>query len=167
MKSRLVTIEEANRMIPLLHNIVEDIRSSWDQIIAKRTELEFREKELKVRRASGKLEREDSEKEARINELKADLNALIERINNYIREVEDLGCYVEEFKRGIVNFPSLYHGRKVFLCWAIDEETVSNWHELDESYNDRVRIRDPKHFLNSDPQVHSRSGDVQNRAASE
>lgn len=149
MNSRLVTIEEANQMLPLLRRIVADIRCAWDQIIAKRTELEFREKELK--QSAGDDPARQTERVNRIDELKADLNSLIERINSYIREVEELGCYVEEFKRGIVNFPSLYHGRKVFLCWGVDEEHVTSWHELDESYNDRVPIRDVRQFLNQDP----------------
>ncbi len=153
MKSRLVSIEEANRMLPLLRGIVSDIRRCWDQIIAKRTELEFREKEMKQMRAAGTTPRESADRTHRIDELKEELNTLIERINCYIREVEELGCYVEEFKRGIVNFPSLYHGRKVFLCWGVDEDRVSSWHELDESYNDRAQIRDVNQFLRDTPRI--------------
>lgn len=144
MKSKLLTIHEANRMLPLLRSIVVDIRSSWNQIITRRGELESLEK--------GQRDGQMSEAEkAQIEELKTELNVLIERINNYIREVEDLGCFVEEFKRGIINFPSLYHGRKVFLCWGLDDEAVEFWHELDESYNDRVRIEDRGQFLSEKP----------------
>jgi hypothetical protein len=62
---------------------------------------------------------------------------------------EDIGAFVEEFKRGIVNFPTLYHGRKVFLCWSSseDDDSVIAWHELDEGFNDRVTIRRPAAFL--------------------
>jgi hypothetical protein len=144
MKSKLVTVEEANRMLPLLRSIVVDIRTSWDKIITKRTELECLEK-------SRSPKERDSDDAEHVEELKLDLNTLIERINSYIREVEDLGCFVEEFKRGVINFPSLYHGRKVFLCWSLGDETVSHWHELDESYNDRVKIEDTSKFLSSHP----------------
>ena len=89
----------------------------------------------------------------RSQNLKLELNYLIDKINNYIREVEELGCFVEEFKRGIVNFPSLYNGRKVFLCWKPGEEKVGYWHELDETYNDRMQIRDAREFLCQKPQV--------------
>ena len=67
--------------------------------------------------------------------------------------MEELGCFVEEFKRGIVNFPSLYNGRKVFLCWHPGEDHVGHWHELDETFNDRVIIRDAKEFLYQKPHV--------------
>jgi hypothetical protein len=144
-------------MLPLLRRIVLDIRQSWEQIITKRTELEFHEKE-DARRAeqAGAAESSGSgpsRTRSRVGDLKNDLNLLIERINSYIREVEDLGCYVEEFKRGIINFPSLYHGRKVFLCWGLEDDRVNSWHELDESYNDRVPIRDSSQFLNHNPKI--------------
>ena len=154
MKSKLVSIDEANRMLPLLRSIVDDIRFCWEQIISKRTELECLEK-TEESSAAGQNDEgaAEAEQDQEILDVKAELNRLIERINNYIREVEDLGCFVEEFKRGIVNFPSLYHGRKVFLCWGLDEDQVGYWHELDESFNDRVKIHDVTQFLSADPKV--------------
>ena len=43
-QSRIVSIEEANRMLPLLARVGGDIVRVWDQIILKRTELECIEK---------------------------------------------------------------------------------------------------------------------------
>jgi hypothetical protein len=102
---------------------------------------------------SGAVRPSADRRDAALQNLKHDLNYLIDKINNYIREVEELGCFVEEFKRGIVNFPSLFNGRKVFLCWKPDEERVAFWHELDESFNERVQIRDAKEFLCQKPRV--------------
>ncbi len=144
MESKVISIQEANRMLPLLRLIVRDIIKHWEMIISKRTELECIEKEMQPRAGSRDQEPESSRQVA---DLKTDLNYLIDRINNYIREVEQLGCFVEEFKRGIINFPSLFHGRKVFLCWKPDEEDVSHWHELDGSFKDRLKIRDVGEFL--------------------
>ena len=149
MESRLVSIEEGNRMLPLLRRIVKDITKKWELIIYKRTELECLEKGFDS--THGDLS--EAEREAKIEGLKQDLNYLIDKINSYIREVEDLGCFVEEFKRGIINFPSLYNGRKVFLCWKPGDEQVKYWHELDESYNERSSIRNPKDFLVTRPNV--------------
>ncbi|MCA8960405.1 MAG: DUF2203 domain-containing protein [Planctomycetes bacterium] len=144
VRSRILTLEEANRMLPLLDRIVGDVRKTWSLIIERRTELEISEKE--------RLARRDADTEAKVEELKRDLNGLIDRINGYIREVEELGCFVEEFKRGVINFPSLYLGRKVFLCWCPGDESVRYWHELDESYNERSPIRDTRDFLVNRPE---------------
>ena len=149
MQSKLISIEEANRMLPLLRRIVGDITRNWEQIIYKRTELECLEKGVD----SGGGSLGPKERDGSLQGLKQELNCLIDRINNYIREVEDLGCFVEEFKRGIINFPSLYNGRKVFLCWKPDEDSVSHWHELDESFNDRMKIHNVHEFLYQKPGV--------------
>ncbi|MBN1417263.1 MAG: DUF2203 domain-containing protein [Planctomycetes bacterium] len=143
MESRIISIDEANRMLPLLRRIMRDITTHWERIIFKRTELECLEKDTAAR----------TKNEKPIQMIKGELNYLIDKINHYIKEVEELGCFVEEFKRGIANFPTLYHGRKVFLCWKTDEDSVGFWHELDEGFNDRVRIRDPKAFLCHKPPV--------------
>jgi len=149
MESRLISIEEANRMLPLLRQIVRDITSNWEQIIYKRTELECIEKGLD---SMGQKPTPEA-RETTLQNLKQDLNYLIDKINSYIREVEELGCFVEEFKRGIVNFPSLFNGRKIFLCWKPDEDQVTHWHELDESFNERAQIRDVTEFLCQKPRV--------------
>ncbi len=142
MKSKILSLEEANRMLPLLDKIVNDIMKTWEEIIRKRTELECIEKNPN-----------QGTDDNRIQELKSDLNRLIDRINGFIREVEELGCFVEEFKRGIINFPSLYVGRKVFLCWKPGDSEVRYWHELDESYNERSMIQDPRDFLVTRPEM--------------
>jgi hypothetical protein len=136
-------------MLPLLRRIVGDIIINWEQIIYKRTELECLEKGVDSPGGSSSAVGRD----ASLQGLKQELNGLIDRINNYIREVEDLGCFVEEFKRGITNFPSLYNGRKVFLCWRPDEDSVGHWHELDESFNDRMKIHNVREFLYQKPRV--------------
>ena len=147
MESKLIAIEEANRMLPLLRQIVKDIITNWELIIFKRTTLESLEKGLGTDGAP----LEPLERDVKIQQLKQELNYLIDRINNYIREIEELGCFVEEFKRGIINFPSLYNGRKVFLCWKPEEEAVRHWHELDETFNDRSPIVNEREFLYQKP----------------
>jgi hypothetical protein len=120
------TLEQANKTLPLVRPIMADVMETWEQIIYKRTKLDVLEK--------GTL----SENE--LIQLKEDLNYLIDNTNRYIKEIEQLGCYVEQFTRGVVNFPSLYHGRKVFLCWMPTDSKVEHWHELDETCNVRVKL---------------------------
>jgi hypothetical protein len=151
MESKVISIQDANRMLPLLRQIVTDIMVNWEQIIQKRTELECLEKESRPAVAASSGRGTEIDRAEAAQDLKSGLNHLIDKINCYIREVEELGCFVEEFKRGIINFPSLFHGRKVFLCWKPDEGEVMHWHELDETFKDRVRIRDEAEFLCQKP----------------
>jgi len=138
-QSRLVTVDDANKMMPLLERVVCDIIEVWDGIIQKRTELECLEK--------NPIRSDDETCAVAAQDLKLELNLLIDRINGYIREVEELGCFVQEFKRGVINFPTLYVGRKVFLCWRPGDDEVCHWHELDESFTERTPIRDFRDFF--------------------
>ena len=125
-------------MLPLLKHITDSIMSTWERIIKLRGWHEA------FQAGQYELQPTDMTHEA----VKLEMNTAIDRINDYIREVEQLGCFVEEFKRGIVNFPSLYGGRKVFLCWRAGEDTVEHWHELDETWHDRIAISEPSSFFN-------------------
>ena len=139
METRILSLNEANSMLPLLKSIVIDVMEHWNVILAKREEVDKLKKQ-----APGSAE---------LKETKVELNSFIDKINGYIKEIENLGCLVEEFKRGIINFPSLYHGRKVFLCWKPDEKEVNHWHELDETFSSRVKIKDPSEFLIEKPKI--------------
>lgn len=119
------TVLQANKMLPLISHIVTDVVRVWKEIINARIQLEEAEKQ-------GAIES--------IKVIKLELNELIDKINSYVKEVEALGCFIEEFKRGIISIPSLFHGRKVFLCWSLGEKVIEYWHELDEIFSDRVPV---------------------------
>lgn len=134
---RVISVTQANKMLPLLTCIVKSIVGTWDEIIQLRQKLEYAEKGAPIA----------VENRWNPEEIKEYLNHLIDKVNGYIHEVEDLGCFVQEFKRGIINFPTLCNGRKVFLCWVLGEDAVVHWHELDESFADRTRIVRLSDFL--------------------
>ena len=122
--SKTFTIDQANKMLPLVKSITNDIQTHWERIILLRTEIEcaFEKKDITAPAS-----------------LKEELDYLVDKINNYIGEVEDLGLFVVEFKRGVINFPSLQNGRKVFLSWKMGEDIVEFWHNLDEGFSARRR----------------------------
>ncbi len=128
MESKLISIQEANKMLPLIKSIVASIMEAWQTIIVSRTDLETYQQ--------GKVD------PVVLKSKKEELNIQIDKINGYIREIEDLGCFMEEFNRGVVNFPSLFRGRKIFLCWLPTDDHVRFWHELDETMRDRLEIRE-------------------------
>ena len=130
MSVKLLTLDEAQSMMPLLKSITRDIMETWSEIVKLRQSVE-KQKDLPA-------------------DTKHDLNRLIDRINRYIKEVEALGVFVQEFKRGILTIPTLYHGRRVFLSvMPMQEDTIQYFHELDETPADRQPIGTHRqHFLN-------------------
>lgn len=126
MAVRLIPLSRVNRLMPLLRSICVSISKSWKLVVDLRA----------------------AYTEHKTKENQEALNKEVRKLNGFIAEMESLGGVVAEFRRGIINFPTLFHGRQVFLVVRplVDTE-VTAWHELDETYNDRTKIRDPKLFL--------------------
>jgi hypothetical protein len=57
-----------------------------------------------------------------------------------IDELEQLGCFIESFKEGIVDFPSTIDKADVMLCWKLGEEEVLHYHRRGENIEHRLLI---------------------------
>jgi len=45
-------------------------------------------------------------------------------------------------ENGLVDFPTTYCGRWVYLCWRVGEREIRYWHETDAGYPGRQEISD-------------------------
>ena len=63
-----------------------------------------------------------------------------ERIKAYLDEIQAIGCLFKGFDAGLIDFYTLREDRLVFLCWRVDEEHITHWHEVDSGYAGRQPI---------------------------
>ena len=63
----------------------------------------------------------------------ASLRAAVERIH-------DTGCQVKDLDIGLIDFPTLYRGQEVLLCWKFGENGIGFWHGLEEGFRGRKPI---------------------------
>lgn len=124
----------ANRTLPLVRRIVEDILSKGREL-----------------RRIAALRSDNNQRE-------------LERLGNEIRlhidELKEIGCDYKDwsFEVGIVDFPSRIEGRPVFLCWRSDEERVTHYHRPESGIRGRRKI--PAHVLEAhDIQATEKSGE--------
>ena len=61
-------------------------------------------------------------------------------IRQKLDEFEELGIEVKDIAAGVIDFPSMRDGRVVYLCWMIDEPTVTHWHEVDDGFAGRQAL---------------------------
>jgi len=40
-----------------------------------------------------------------------------ERLKTALERLQDFGCVIKDLDIGLVDFPTLFHGREVYLCW--------------------------------------------------
>ncbi|MFC1757232.1 DUF2203 domain-containing protein [Planctomycetota bacterium] len=121
-RNRTFTIEEANKMLPLVRAIAGDyVKLSRDVV-----ERSGRLSEIADRRDCGAPDVYSDELEVAVRKLKKDSL----RLDELVAEFRQLG--VQLFGHdGIVEFPAKIEGRLVFLSWKFDEPEVLYWRDPD------------------------------------
>lgn len=120
------TVEQANRTLPLVRRIVEDV---------VRQHRLWREKilELDLVASAGRSGDAPERGEA----LAREAQSLAHEIDGFERELRDLGIQLKDRGDGLVDFPSELHGRRILLCWRLGEPEVQFWHEEFAGYKER------------------------------
>lgn len=123
---RVFTVEQANRTLPLVRRIVEDVVQQHRL---------WREKILELDLVASTVK--PGEGRDRAEELERDAQALAREIDGFQRELEELGIQLKDRRLGLVDFPSEMNGRRILLCWRLGEPEVQFWHEVDAGYAGR------------------------------
>ena len=61
-------------------------------------------------------------------------------LRSTIEEVQEFGCVVKDLDMGLVDFPTWFRGREVYLCWKLGEPSIAFWHGVDEGFAGRKAI---------------------------
>ena len=118
------TIEQANRTLPLVRRIVQDIvdhYARWQELV----------KSLDVLAAG------PSPDAVQIDRLQRHIQAEARAIDGFVRELNDLGAEMKGFDIGLVDFPGEVDGHPAYLCWRLGEPAVAHWHERDAGFAGR------------------------------
>lgn len=129
---RLFTLEDAERTLPLVRRVVQDLQAEYPA---------WREAVGRFEVVSTGLRPEHGET-PELQEAQASVAAHAARISEYLQELEAIGCVLKGFEAGQVDFYSLRDDRLVFLCWTAGEERITHWHELDAGFAGRQPIDD-------------------------
>ena len=120
------SIEQANRALPLVRRIAEDV-------VAQYRRWQEKVREFEAATASAVCDLPDPARDR----LQREVEALSDEIDGFVAELAALGVEVKDFERGLVDFPGERDGRPVYLCWQLGEPEVRFWHELDAGYQGR------------------------------
>lgn len=110
------SVEEANRALPYVGRIVDDITNCYQHAVATRQRIE--------RPHTGD----------KLQSLKHTYEQAMDRLNELIEELQQVGVELKDFERGLVDFPAWIGNREIYLCWLRSEQAVNHWHEVDTGY---------------------------------
>lgn len=130
--SRVFTIESANRLLPLVARIAQDLVTlarSLDLEAAQIRGIELLPRKTDIRSFTEEL---DCVKEA--------FRVESERLGEVRAELQQLGVVVDSIEHSAFDFPAFRDRRPIRLCWQIGETEIGYWHGVGESFKDRRSI---------------------------
>jgi hypothetical protein len=127
---RFFTLAEANRTLPLVKRIVQDLTSSypiWKDLVSQ----------YELAAAAARPDWGESKDQL---DLKTQIDAVAGKINGYLQELAAIGCEFKGFEEGLVDFHGKLEDREILWCWKLGEERITHWHELDAGFAGRQAI---------------------------
>jgi hypothetical protein len=129
MAEKHFTLEEADRLLPRLRPILQQLVVVHREMGAKRHKME--ELRAQVRGNGATAEGRAFAK------LKADLESMARELREGIEQIEGFGCLVKDLDAGLIDFPARRQGQEVLLCWKLGEESIAFWHTTREGFAGR------------------------------
>ena len=126
---RLFTREEANALLPRVEPLVVAMREA---AAAARACAPLVAGFAERASASGGVRPAPREQTAR-----RALFAAEARLSGAVEALGELGIWVKDVERGLVDFPSERDGEVVELCWLHGEPGVDHWHRIGEGFAGR------------------------------
>lgn len=117
------TLEEANRLIPQMKALIEQLRQGQRHLRGHRSTAE-----AVAQKASGN---------GGGSEAGAYLSAYSQTLGHALAQLQAMGVVLKDLERGLVDFPHWREGREVYLCWEYGEVQIDYWHEIDSGYSGR------------------------------
>jgi len=124
----LWTPERANRALPLVRRIADDLVRTYD--LWRTLVAQFEVVSIGVTPAAT----------AEAERLQREVQRAAGDIEDFMTELTELGVECKSLENGLFDFPCEREGRIVYLCWLHGERTVSHWHEVDAGFAGRQSI---------------------------
>jgi hypothetical protein len=135
MPRKAFTVDEANAMIPRLSRV-------FAQIAEHKHAAHTHHEQLQVLQVlwGDELTRPTNPDHQEYREHKQAIEGAVAAIEGLVqREILEYGLRFPQggLESGLVDFPTLYEGRWVYLCWQTGESRIVAWHEVDAGFQGR------------------------------
>ncbi len=114
---RRFTLEQANKTLPLVSRIVDDIVKAHETATSLQATIE----------ASSQNSKDQQRTET-------ELEKTLYRLQDLVDELSNVGCELKDYQTGLVDFIGRHQGRDVYLCWKLGEGKIGYWHEMQTGF---------------------------------
>jgi hypothetical protein len=76
----------------------------------------------------------------RIAQLRTRKDAAARGLKSALEKIQEIGCQLKDIEMGLIDFPTLYRDREVYLCWKLGESGIGYWHHVEDGFRGRRPI---------------------------
>jgi hypothetical protein len=130
---RFFSLLEAESLLPEVERLLRNIvRSKLD---LETSDAELSEIAQRIALLGGSLVPRD-----RLLQIRTRKESAARSLKLIVSRVQEIGCQLKDVESGLVDFPTLYRGEEVYLCWKLGEPSITSWHHVADGFAGRRPI---------------------------
>jgi hypothetical protein len=131
--TRYFTLQQAERLLPEVETALREAIFLKEQ--HQQAEQQLRASTERVTMMGGM----DFDRGAFLDQ-RARREASALRLKEVLERIQEFGCLVKDLDTGLIDFPTLFHGQEVYLCWRLGETGIAYWHKVEDGFRGRQPI---------------------------
>ena len=131
--ARFFTLLDAERILPQVERLLR-------MLIELKNEYETADAELNRINQRIALTGGMSLPRDQVQQIRARKDASASRVKAAAEKIQETGCQLKDIETGLVDFPTVYRGKEVYLCWKLGESSIGFWHHIEDGYRGRQPI---------------------------
>ncbi len=139
--SRFYSLDTANALVPDLVVVTERLREQRQELVGLRDAYRDREGVVLIDVIAAAedpaAEADDPDVDPELRRLRLRMRGIVDQMQADVAWLDERDIVLRDITTGLVDFPALVSGRKVWLCWHLGERAVAWWHGVDEGFAGR------------------------------
>ncbi len=131
--ARFFSLPEAERLLPEVQGLLRSLLQLKEDY--QRTETELNRFLQRIAVMGGMIPPRE-----KIGQLRSRKDAATRGLQKSLEKFEQIGCLLKDIDTGLVDFPTLYRGKEVYLCWKLGEANIAYWHHIEAGFPGRQAI---------------------------
>jgi hypothetical protein len=130
---RYFTLLEAEALLPAIERLLRSLIDSKQDYESNETELLRINQRITL--TGGMVPPRE-----RIAQLRGRKDAAARGLKSVVEKIQEIGCHLKDIEIGLVDFPTIYKEKEVYLCWKLGESKIEFWHPVEDGYRGRRAI---------------------------
>jgi hypothetical protein len=132
---KMLTLEEANALLPQVRTILKSLRDLRDRVLRIQAQIEIEEMT-----GLGSDSRLTPAAQNAVTVQMDEFQIHTNQFENLLEELYQLGAHLKDLNRGLIDFYSLRNEEVVFLCWIEGESEIQHWHTIEGGFQSRQSL---------------------------